>query len=192
LPAAHACRQKESTVIAVIAVVALTGGATYTWLTAVMLPVWQGLKTSLQAWWGDGWRGAFPLTIGVAALVTVVPAAAAMLLTMSDPGFVLSVAAGPFLAVGAVSGAVLWCARAALAGAPRLPVDVEITLALSVVALKHPDAATQSRVEQRYHHYMLSGEPRSAEPPSGLAYRANLFELPARLSSPSDTGVPRG
>ena len=148
--------------IAAIAIVALTGGGTYTWLTAVTLPVWQGMKASLHAWWGDGWRGAFPLAVGVGALVTAVPAAATMLLTMSAPALVLYMLNSPFLQLGVVSGAALWCVRASVAGVPRLPEDLEIALALAVVALEHPDAATLSSVERRYLHYMFPEESRPA------------------------------
>jgi hypothetical protein len=155
-------KRKESAVIGAIVIVALTGGTIYTWLTAVTLPVLTGLKASLQAWWGDGWRGAFPLAVGIGTLVTAVPAAAAMLLTISDPPLVLYALNSPFLQFGAVSGAALWFLRAAVAGVPRLPEDIEIELALAVVALEHTDPGTLSSVEQRYHHYMLTGESRPA------------------------------
>jgi hypothetical protein len=40
-------------------------------------------------------------------------------------------------------------------GVPRLSADLEMALALAVVALKTDEAATLSAVERRYGHYVL-------------------------------------
>ena len=154
-----------------IEAVALTvafGTATYVWLTATARPLLMGARATLRVWWGDGWRYALPLALGVTALATFVPVAALVLVTMSAPTLWLYVTDTPWLRLGALIGAGVWAARAAAAGAPRLPVDLEVALALAVVALTQDDGATLSRVERRDHQHMLTD-------PVEVAHRAGQW-----------------
>jgi hypothetical protein len=113
-----------------------------------------GLRATSQVWSGDGWRSALPITLGIAALTAAIPAAAIVLLTMTAPSTVY-VLDSPCLPVGLLTGAAVWCARAIALGVPRLSADVEMALALAVVALKTDEVATLSAVERRYGQYVL-------------------------------------
>jgi hypothetical protein len=82
------------------------------------------------------------------------PTAAIVLLTMTAPttAYVLDSACLP---AGLLIGAAVWCMRAIALGVPRLSADVEMALALAVVALKTDEVATLSAVERRYGQYVL-------------------------------------
>ena len=147
---------------AALAVVTLTGTATYVWLTTVARPLSCGVKSSFHPSHGEGWREALPLALGIAGIATAVPAAAAVLLTMWAPAMAPHVIDSTWLTLGAVIGGAVWCARAAAVGIPRMPADLELALALAAVSLTTGDAARLSRAERRYHHYMLPGP---VEPP---------------------------
>ena len=137
-----------------VALTTCIGAISYLWLTAVTLPVSMGLRATFQGWWGDGWRSALPLTLGIAALTAAIPTAAIVLLTMTAPSMVylLDTACLP---LGLLTGVTVWCTRAAAQGVPRLSADLEMALALAVVALKTDEVATLSAVERRYGHYVL-------------------------------------
>lgn len=138
-----------------IAMTTVIGAVSYLWLTGVTLPLSMGLRATLQVWWGEGWRSALPVTLGMAVLAAAIPSAAFVLLTMSVPsvGMYLLDAAG--LPLGLLAGVAVWCARAATFGVPRLSPDVEMALALAVVALKSDDVAVISTVERRYGQHVL-------------------------------------
>lgn len=138
-----------------IVIVTLIGVVTYLWLTTVALPVLSGLKSWVHASRGDGWRDALPLSLGIAGIATTVPTAAAILLSMWAPSVALHLIDSTWLTLGVQIGAGVWCARALVGGIPRLPVDLELALALAVVSLKTNDAARLSTAERLYHHYML-------------------------------------
>ena len=144
----------EIIVIGPVALTTCIGAISYLWLTAVTLPVSMGLRATSQVWWGDGWPSALPITLGIAALTAAIPTAAIVLLTMTDPAMVYPLDAA-CLPLGLLTGAALWCARSAVLGVPRLSADVEMALALAVVALKSDEVATVSAVERRYGHYVL-------------------------------------
>ena len=137
-----------------VAITMVIGAISYIWLTVVALPVAMGLRATFQAWWGNGWRGALPITLGIAALTAAIPSAAIVLLTMTTPSVVYLLDA-PGLPLGLLSGTAVWCARATLLGVPRLSADVEMALALAVVALKTDEVATLSTVEKRYGQHVL-------------------------------------
>ena len=145
----------ETIVIGPVALTTCIGAISYLWLTAVTLPVSMGLRaTSHQVWSGDGWRSALPITLGIAALTAAIPTAAIVVLTTTAPSMVY-VLDSACLPVGLLIGAVVWCTRATALGVPRLSADVEMALALAVVALKTDEVATLSAVERRYGQYVL-------------------------------------
>jgi hypothetical protein len=141
-------------VIGPVVLTTCIGAISYLWLTAVTLPVSMGMRATSQAWWGDGWRSALPITLGIAALTAAIPSAAIVLLTMTAPSIVYPLDAA-CLPLGLFSGAALWCGRAAVLGVPRLSADVEMALALAVVALKTDEVETLSAVERRYGQHVL-------------------------------------
>jgi len=62
-----------------------------------------GMRATFHVWRGNGWRGALPITLGIAALTAAIPSAAIVLLTMTTPSVVyLLDAAG--LPLGLLSG----------------------------------------------------------------------------------------
>ena len=144
----------ETIVIGPVALTTCIGAISYLWLTAVTLPVSMGLRATSQVWSGDGWRSALPITLGIAALTAAVPTAAIVLLTMTAPSmaYVLDTACLP---VGLLTGVAVWCTRAMALGVPRLSADVEMALALAVVALKTDEVATLSAVERQYGQFVL-------------------------------------
>jgi hypothetical protein len=141
-------------VIGPVALTTCIGAISYLWLTAVTLPVSMGLRATFRGWWGDGWRSALPITLGIAALTAAIPTAAIVLLTMTAPSMVYPLDAA-CLPLGLLTGVAVWSTRAAALGVPRLSADLEMALALAVVALKTDEAATLSAVERRYGHYVL-------------------------------------
>lgn len=138
-----------------VIVTTLTGVVCYLWLTAVALPIVNGVRATRRARKGSGWRGGLPIALGIAALAAAIPAAALMLFAMFAPGRIAYVVETTALAAGAVAGVAVWSARAAALGVPRLPADVEIAFALAVVALKSDDPATLSSVEASYGQHVL-------------------------------------
>ena len=156
----------ETIVIGPVALTTCIGAISYLWLTTVMLPLSMGLRATSQVWSGDGWRSALPITLGIAALTAAMPAAAIVLLTMTAP-LTVYVLDSACLPVGLLTGAAVWCARAIALGVPRLSADVEMALALAVVALKTDEVATLSAVVRRYGQYVL----RSPVPVTGSIER---------------------
>jgi hypothetical protein len=133
-----------------IATTTAIGTASYLWMTASAGPVSQALRATLRSRRGSGWRYALPVAIGVAALAAVMVSAMTMLIVMSAPHAGELIADRGLLTTGALSGLAIWSLRAAALGAPRLSPDVEIALALAVVALKTDDAVLLSMVEREY------------------------------------------
>jgi hypothetical protein len=153
----------EIIVIGPVALTTCIGAISYLWLTAVTLPVSMGLRATSQVWWGNGWRNALPITLGIAALTAAIPTAAIVLLSMTAPSMVYLLDAA-CLPLGLLTGIGVWCARAVALGVPRLSADVEMALALAVVALKTDEVATLSAVERRYGQHVLRMPPtRSVE-----------------------------
>ena len=138
-----------------IAMTTVIGAVSYLWLTVVTLPVSLGLRATFQVWRGEGSWSALPITLGMAVLAAAIPAAAFVLLTMSVPSvgtYLLDPAGGP---VGLLAGVAVWCARGAAFGVPRVPPDVEMALALAVVALRSDDIAVISTAERQYGQHVL-------------------------------------
>ena len=75
----------EIIVIGPVVLTTCIGAISYLWLTAVTLPVSMGIRATFQ---GGGWRGALPITFGLAGLTAAIPTAAIVLLTMTDPSLV--------------------------------------------------------------------------------------------------------
>jgi hypothetical protein len=159
-PAALPAGILELIVIGPVALTTCIGAISYLWLTAVMLPLSMGLRATSQVWSGNGWRSALPITLGIAALTAAIPTAGIVILTMTVPStaYVLDSACLP---VGLLIGATVWGARAIAVGVPRLSADVEMALALAVVALKTDEVATLSAVERRYGQYVLRTVPQT-------------------------------
>jgi hypothetical protein len=151
----------EIIVIGPVVLTTCIGAISYLWLTTVTLPVSMGIRATFQVWSGGGWRGALPITFGLAGLTAAIPTAAIVLLTMTDPSLVYVLDATG-LRLGLVTGCAVWCARAVALGVPRLSADVEVALALAVVALKTDEIATLSMVEKRYGEHVLRAPVRTA------------------------------
>jgi hypothetical protein len=107
-----------------------------------------------------GWRYALPLAIGVSAITAAAAFACAVVIAMCAPHAGVLLADPGLLIVGASSGLLVWSARAAALGAPRLSPDVEMALALAVIALKSDDAALLSTVEREYTRNVLDPDER--------------------------------
>lgn len=138
-----------------VTVTTLTGVVCYLWLTAVTLPIVSGMRATLRARGGSGWRGGLPIALGIAALTAAIPAAGLILSAIAAPARIAYVVDTTALAAGIVAGVAVWSARAAAFGVPRLPADVEIAFALAVVALRSDDPATLSSVERSYGQHVL-------------------------------------
>ena len=134
------------------------GAVVYLWLTVSTLPIRQALRATLQSRWGHGWRYALPLAVGVSAITGATASAFAIVIAMFSPHSGALLGDPVVLTVGVFAGAIVWCARAAALGAPRMSPDAEVALALAVVALKSDDAALLSRVEREYVRSVLCGD----------------------------------
>jgi hypothetical protein len=141
--------------IAAIATTTSIGVVSYLWLTVATLPVSRGLRATLAARWGRGWRHALPLAVGVALMAAAIACAAAILIATCAPLVGVYFVDPVTLATGTLAGAMVWCARGALLGVPRLSADVEVALALAVVALRTDDPAVLFTVEREYVRHVL-------------------------------------
>jgi hypothetical protein len=139
-----------------IAVSTAIGTMTYLWMTVSASPVSQGLRATLRTR-VDGWRCALPLAMAVSVIAALVVLALVMLVVMYAPHTGALIGDRALLATGSVAGLIVWCGRAAVFGAPRLSRDVEIALALAVVALKADDARLLSMVEREYARHIVNG-----------------------------------
>ena len=90
--------------------------------------------------------------------------ASAIVLAMCAPraGALLGNPAG--LAVGTLAGLLVWSARAAIFGAPRLDPALELALVLAVAALKSDDAMLLSTVAREYSGFVLDSGDGSLPP----------------------------
>jgi len=137
----------------------LIGAISYVWLTVATHPLWKGLRTTLQTRAGDGWAAGFPLTAAMAALSAAIPVTASALIAMAYPRVAAELPTWVGLPVGFLAGLVTWIGRAAIFGMPRVSPDVEVALALAVVALRNDDPGILSRVERQYERYILDAPP---------------------------------
>jgi hypothetical protein len=141
-----------------IATAASIGAVVYLWLTVSTLPIRQALRATLRSRGGHGWRYALPLAIGVSAIAAATASACAIVIAMCSPHAGALLGDPELLTIGVFSGLIVWCARAAALGAPRLSPDAEVALALAVVALRSDDAARLSTVERKYVRHVLRGD----------------------------------
>jgi hypothetical protein len=136
------------------------GAAFYVWLTVSTRPITCAVRATAR-WRGrHGWRYALPLAIGMSAITAAAAFASAVVIAMCAPPMGALLADPAILIVGASSGLLVWSARAAALGAPRLSQDVEMALVLAVVALKSDDAALLSTVEREYTRHVLNPDDR--------------------------------
>jgi hypothetical protein len=152
---AAAAREGDIQMVLSVAMTTIIGAVSYLWLTVVTRPLSQGLRATFHLWRGDGWRSALPITLGMALLAAAIPAAAFVLLTMSAPSVWTYLLDAAGLPLGLLAGGAVWCARAAAVGVPRVPPDVEMALALAVVALRSNDIAVISTAERQYGQHVL-------------------------------------
>lgn len=141
--------------ITAIAATTSIGTVSYLWLTVSALPITRALRATVHARRGSGWRYALPLALGVAMMTAAIACAAAIVTTILAPAIAPHLGDRITVVTGLLAGAVVWCARAAGLGAPRLSADLEIALALALVALKSDDPALLSMVERQYAHHVL-------------------------------------
>jgi hypothetical protein len=154
--------EEESGVEVTTAIEATTaiGVAVYVWLTVSTLPIASALRATVRSRGRHGWRYALPLAIAVSAFTVAAAFACAVVIAMFAPHTGALLADHGVLSVGAASALLVWSARAAALGAPRLGPDVEMALVLAVVALKSDDAALLSTVEREYTRHVLDPDHR--------------------------------
>ena len=140
-----------------IALTTLMGAISYMWLTVVGHPLWRGLRATLQTRSGGGWAAGLPLTGAMAVLAAAIPAAACTLMTMVYPSAAAALPDWAGMPFGLLVGLFTWLARTVLFGIPRASPDVELALALAVVALKNDDPGNLSRIEGQYERFILRG-----------------------------------
>jgi len=144
--------------IAAIAMTTLIGAVSYLWLTVSTRPISRGLRATRRTRWGHGWRYALSLTIGVSAIAAAMASALAIVIAMFSPDAGALLGDPVMLTTGIFAAMIMWCARAAAFGAPRFSQDVEVALALAVVALRTDDAALLAKVEREYARHVLCGD----------------------------------
>lgn len=110
---------------------------------------------------GVGWPPAFALAVAMAVLAAAIPAAMCPLMTIAYPTAVMELPTSVAMPVGFLAGLTTWIGRATIFGMPRVSRDVEIALALAVVALTNDDPGILARIGRHYEHYILD-EPRLA------------------------------
>lgn len=133
-----------------VAMTTIIGAVSYLWLTVVTRPLSQGLRATFQVW-----PSALPITLGMALLAAAIPAAAFVLLTMGAPSVWTYLLDAAGLPLGLLAGVAVWCARVVTIGVPRVPPDIEMALALAVVALRSNDTAVISTAERQYGRHVL-------------------------------------
>lgn len=150
--------------IGVIAAATVIGMSVYVWLTVSVLPVTHAVRATRRSRRAHTQCCALPLAIGVSALAAAAAFASAIVVAMCAPraGALLGDPAG--LAVGVLTGLLVWSARSALLGAPRLSSALELALVLAVVSLKSDDAMVLSMVERDYRGQMLDSGDRYLPP----------------------------
>jgi hypothetical protein len=132
------------------------GTAVYVWLCAIVAPVFSASKQLIRhvadarAW------GMLGLALGSALVWTLVPAAALFLLASLEPEAALAVLQSASLDVAVLTGLIAWSIRATGFGVPRLDPDLEIAVALALVALVRDDGRTLGRVEQIYRDLVIA------------------------------------
>jgi hypothetical protein len=144
--------------LAAVGAATIVGAGTYVWLTVSAIPIARGLRATLRSRWGHGWRYALPVAIGVSAIAAAIAVALAIVIAMCAPHTAVLFGDPVLLAIGSFAGLIVWCARAAALGPPRLGPDLEVALALAVVALKSDDATLLSTVEREYGRHVLSAD----------------------------------
>jgi hypothetical protein len=93
----------------------------------------------------------------MAVLAAAIPAAMCALMTIAYPAAVMELPTWVAMPVGCLGGLMTWIGRATIFGMPRVSRDVEIALALAVVALKNDDPGILARIERQYERYILDG-----------------------------------
>jgi hypothetical protein len=132
--------------IQVFATAVVSGVLAYIWLSALGVPVVEGIKRSARDERRDGWEAA-AVTIGVITIAILVPVAALILVASYAPAATIAALASPAAPAGLQIGVVIWCSRVATVGLPRLTTfDVAVTLAASTLS----SLPAAERVERRY------------------------------------------
>jgi hypothetical protein len=139
-----------------IALTTLMGAISYMWLTVVGHPLWRGLRATLRTRTGGGWAAGLPLTAAMACLAAAIPTAACTLMAMAYPAAAAALPEWAGIPVGLVAGVSTWIARVVMFGMPRASPDVEVALALAVIALKSDDPGMLSRIEGQYERFILN------------------------------------
>src|SRR5262249_53546991 len=123
-----------------------------------------------------------PLTTAMAVLAAAIPAAGYTLGMMAYPAALTALPewAVPF---GLMAGICTWIAGALVFGIPRASPDVEVALALAVVALRNDDPGILSRIERQYERYILD------EPHHTASNSSEPCESSSRMSCWPDTIV---
>ena len=154
-----------------IAIVIIAGCAAYGWLTLAGPPIASAIMSTIRRGHRKGWPAAWPTALGSALLVTVIPAAAVVLVMPAAPDVSRTVLQAPELLLGLKIGGILWLARAGVFGLPRLPPKYELSIVLAAAALWTLDPAARKALERKYRRHMLRSDPAQelAEPPDGVA-----------------------
>jgi hypothetical protein len=132
------------------------GTAVYVWLCALVAPVFSASQQLIRhvadarAW------GMLGLALGSALVWTLVPAAALFLLASLEPEAALAILQSASLDVAVLIGLIAWSIRATVFGVPRLDPDLEIAVALALVALVRDDGRTLGRVEKIYRDLVIA------------------------------------
>jgi hypothetical protein len=146
-----------------VAIATASGTVSYLWMTASALPLTRAFRATCRNG-RHGWRYALPLAVGGSVMAALAVSALVVLIVMSQPQLGASFGDRAILATGSLTGLALWCVRSAALGVPRLGHDIEMALALAVVALRTDDAELLSRVEHEYARHVVDVSPDSYVP----------------------------